>query len=67
VFEVAYHVDADDLTLPHFRDVLAGRPTKSITRHAGAEVDAETVADVREFCAAHLKPASDPAVAHAGN
>jgi hypothetical protein len=61
VFEVAYHVDADDLQLARFRDVLTTRPTLSLTRDAGDELDDEAVEAVRAFCEAHLpKPKGKP-------
>lgn len=62
-FEIAYHVDADDLNLASFRETLAGRATLSLARASGEELDADTVAEIREFCHAHLPLPDSPAVA----
>ena len=53
-FEVAYQVDAEDLTLDRFRDVLTTRPLLALDRGRGAELDAETVRQVSAFCAEQL-------------
>lgn len=62
-FEVAYHVDADDLELSRFRDVLTTRPTMSLTREAGEELDGESVDTIRAFCEKHLPKAKSPPAA----
>jgi pimeloyl-ACP methyl ester carboxylesterase len=59
-FEVAYHVDADDLHLARFRDELHARPMLSLTRDAGLEFDKQTVDVVSNFCQEHL-PIENPA------
>ena len=68
-FEMAYHVDADDLQLSRFPNVLGSRSTKSMTAHMGSELSPENVSAIRAFCAEHLKPAGAAAapVARAGN
>lgn len=60
-FEVAYHVDAEDLTLSRFRDVLATRPLLAVDRQRGEEFDAATIEKISAFCAEQLpaKPAGD--------
>jgi pimeloyl-ACP methyl ester carboxylesterase len=57
-FEVAYQVDAEDLTLDRFRDVLSTRPLLALDRDRGNEFDAATVEKVSAFCAEQL-PAKD--------
>jgi pimeloyl-ACP methyl ester carboxylesterase len=53
-FEMAYHVDADDLHLSRFREVLSSRPTLSLGRQQGAEFDKATVESIRTFCKEHV-------------
>lgn len=52
-FEVAYHVDAEDLNLARFRDALANRPTLTLPAPAGAPIDGGTVDAVRAFFEEH--------------
>jgi pimeloyl-ACP methyl ester carboxylesterase len=63
-FEMAYHVDANDLHLARFRDVLGNRPTLSLARDQGEEFDKQTVASIRAFCTQHV-PVETPAAAKA--
>jgi hypothetical protein len=49
-FEIGYHVDADDLQLSRYRDLLSGRPTMSVSRDRGDELDDETVDLITDFC-----------------
>lgn len=67
-FEVAYHVDVDDLQLARFRELLTTRPTLSLTRVVGDEFGDDTVETIREFCAKNLprKKRDAAAVADAG-
>jgi pimeloyl-ACP methyl ester carboxylesterase len=53
-FEIGYHVDADDLQLARYRDLLSGRPTMSLSRDRGDEFDDDTVALIRDFCVKNL-------------
>jgi pimeloyl-ACP methyl ester carboxylesterase len=53
-FEVAFQVDAEDLTLSRFRDVLSTRPLLAIDRRRGDELDPETVGKINAFCAEQL-------------
>ena len=53
-FEMAYHVDADDLHLSRFREVLNARPTLSLGRRQGQEFDKATVESIRAFCKEHV-------------
>lgn len=62
-FEVAYHVDAEDLTLSRFRDVLSSRPLLALDRHRGDEFDAETIGKINAFCAEQLGEKSTDTIA----
>jgi alpha-beta hydrolase superfamily lysophospholipase len=51
-FEVAYHVDAEDMNLPRLRDALGARPVLALESRPDSptRLDAGTVAKVRGFC-----------------
>jgi pimeloyl-ACP methyl ester carboxylesterase len=55
-FEMTYHVDADDLYLGRFRDVLDNPSTWAVGAERGSELSAESVAGITDFCARHLAP-----------
>jgi pimeloyl-ACP methyl ester carboxylesterase len=66
-FEVAYQVDAEDLSLARFRDVLTTRPLLAIDATRGSELDAETVTQISAFCAEQLPAKRTDALASGGN
>jgi hypothetical protein len=51
---MAYHVDADDLSLSSHRQVLSGRPTISLTCEENQDFDSDTVESVKSFCQKNL-------------
>ena len=53
-FEVAYHVDAEDLYVARLLDDLRDRATLQLTRPARGPFDAATVGAIRDFCRQHL-------------
>lgn len=55
-FEVAYHLDADDLSLSSHRQALAGRATISLTCLENHEFDEDTIGSVTSFCQKNLAP-----------
>jgi alpha-beta hydrolase superfamily lysophospholipase len=67
-FEMGYHVDADDLHLARYRDLLADPMTHLADADPGFELAADSVAGVTDFCVNRLLPAK-PEVASttAGN
>jgi pimeloyl-ACP methyl ester carboxylesterase len=67
-FEMTYHVDADDLQLSRFRDLLDSPATKVATPDPGFELAAESVTGITDFCVKRLPP-TKPEVASttAGN
>jgi pimeloyl-ACP methyl ester carboxylesterase len=57
-FEVAYHVDAEDLNLARFRDVLASRATLTLAAPTGAAIDAACADAIRSFLAETPAPST---------
>jgi pimeloyl-ACP methyl ester carboxylesterase len=55
-FEMAYHVDADDLYLARFRGLLDSPVTKIAAADPGSQLAAESVAGITDFCVKRLTP-----------
>jgi pimeloyl-ACP methyl ester carboxylesterase len=66
-FEVAYHVDAEDLQLSRFRDVLKNKPTLSLVRAKGQELDADAVGSISDFCKKNLPSPGAASIASTSN
>ena len=62
-FEVAYQVDAEDLTLARFRDVLSSRPTLLLDATPGSELGKAMVELISTFCAEQLPAKKEQTVA----
>jgi pimeloyl-ACP methyl ester carboxylesterase len=66
-FEMGYHVDADDLHLARFRDLIDGPLTKVAAADPGAELAADSVAGITDFCVKRLTPATREVASTTGN
>jgi pimeloyl-ACP methyl ester carboxylesterase len=66
-FEMAYHVDADDLHLARFRGLLDGPATKVAVADPGHELAADSVAGITDFCVKRLMPAKPEVATTGGN
>lgn len=56
-FEMGYHVDADDLHLARFGDLIDSPATQLAAADPGTELAADSVAGITDFCAKQLTPA----------
>jgi pimeloyl-ACP methyl ester carboxylesterase len=66
-FEMAYHVDADDLYLARFRDLLDGPVTKVAAADPGSEFAPDSVSGITDFCVKRLTPAKPAVASTTGN
>jgi alpha-beta hydrolase superfamily lysophospholipase len=60
VFEMAYHVDADDLHLGRYQDLLDSPSTWLVGAPAGYEFSAASVSGITNFCAKNLTAGKEP-------
>jgi pimeloyl-ACP methyl ester carboxylesterase len=66
-FEMAYHVDADDLCLARFRDLIDGPVTNVAVVDPGSELARNSVADITDFCVKRLTAAKPEVASTTGN
>ena len=65
-FEMGYHVDADDLHLSRFKDLLDSPTTNVVAADPGAELTADSVAGITDFCVKRLTPAKPEVASTSG-
>ena len=68
-FEVAYHVDAEDLNLSRFRDTMKERATLTLNRpvQSRSKFDEATIKSIGDFCLEHLPVERAETLAGAAN